>query len=180
RPLLHICLLNETTGCLNISLALVSPQQSILPLRMNIVHVKNLKPPLVEEENAIEIHVNHTTTPLLTTIFIDQDNTNDSINKTEIIKSRTIVCSTDKSNLKMILGFLTGFLVCCIGITILTFTIRTIKRGKPIVNAATRVVNGGGSSGLSISRNKEEDQKIQLLTSESSDTSSSYKPETIL
>ncbi|CAF0814615.1 unnamed protein product [Didymodactylos carnosus] len=169
RALLHICSLNETTGCLNISL-------TILPLRMNIVHVKNLKPP--PEEQVIEIHVNQTTTPLLTTITLsDQTIMNDTTTQ-----SQRMPCPIDKSNLKMVIGFLIGILVSVIGIGIYISIIKIMKKSGKERTTIGKLVSGiNGNNGSNFSRQPLENPTDKLIpSSDSSDSSSSYKPDTIL
>jgi len=62
RPLLHICTLINSNPCLNISLIFPPPQRSILPLRLSIIQVSNLRPPIFDDEDDIELHINQSTT----------------------------------------------------------------------------------------------------------------------
>lgn len=62
RPLLHICTLSSSNSCLNISLVFPSPQRSILPLRLSIIQVSNLRPPILDEETDGELHINQSMT----------------------------------------------------------------------------------------------------------------------
>jgi hypothetical protein len=62
RPLLHICTLANFNPCLNISLTFPPPQRSILPLRLSIIQVSNLRPPVIDDEDDIELHINQSTT----------------------------------------------------------------------------------------------------------------------
>jgi hypothetical protein len=62
RPLLHICTLASFNPCLNISLTFPPPQRSILPLRLSIIQVSNLRPPVIDDEDDIELHINQSTT----------------------------------------------------------------------------------------------------------------------
>ena len=63
RPLLHICTRTNSNSCLNISLIFSLSQRSILPLRLSVIEVSNLRPPKLDES---EIHRNESTTILLT------------------------------------------------------------------------------------------------------------------
>jgi hypothetical protein len=47
---------------LNISLTFPPPQRSILPLRLSIIQVSNLRPPVIDDEDDIELHINQSTT----------------------------------------------------------------------------------------------------------------------
>jgi hypothetical protein len=61
RPLLHICPLINSNPCSNISLIFPPPQRPILPLRLSIIQVLNLRPP-IDDEDEIELHINQSTT----------------------------------------------------------------------------------------------------------------------
>ncbi|CAF0978051.1 unnamed protein product [Adineta steineri] len=58
RPLLHICTSINFNPCLNISLTFPSPQRTILPLRLSIVQAPNFRPPILDEEDDTELHIN--------------------------------------------------------------------------------------------------------------------------
>ncbi|CAF3908752.1 unnamed protein product [Rotaria sordida] len=62
RPVLHICTLTNSNPCMNISLIFPLPQRSILPLRLSIIQVSNLRPPIFDDEDGIELHINESTT----------------------------------------------------------------------------------------------------------------------
>ena len=63
RPILHICTLTNSNPCLNISLTFPPPLRSILPLRLSIVQVSNLRPPILEDDDDdIELHINQSST----------------------------------------------------------------------------------------------------------------------
>ncbi|CAF0750909.1 unnamed protein product [Rotaria sordida] len=62
RPILHICPLKNSDRCLNLSLIFPSPQRTILPLRLSIVNVRNLRPPIFDDEDEIELHINQSDT----------------------------------------------------------------------------------------------------------------------
>ncbi|CAF4631188.1 unnamed protein product [Rotaria sp. Silwood1] len=62
RPVLHICSSTNSNPCLNLSLVFPSPQRTILPLRLTIVKVPNLRPPIFDDEDEIELHINQSDT----------------------------------------------------------------------------------------------------------------------
>ncbi|CAF4006003.1 unnamed protein product, partial [Rotaria sp. Silwood2] len=62
RPVLHICTLPNSNPCMNISLTFPSPQRSILPLRLSIIQVSNLRVPIFDDDDDLELHINETTT----------------------------------------------------------------------------------------------------------------------
>ncbi|CAF0953773.1 unnamed protein product [Adineta ricciae] len=62
RPLLHICMLTHPVSCLNMSLIFPSSQRTILPLRLSIIQVPNLRPPHVDDDDEIELHINQSIT----------------------------------------------------------------------------------------------------------------------
>ena len=63
RPLLHICTSKDSNPCLNISLAFPSPQRTILPLRLDIIHAPSFRPPTLDEDDEGDLHVNQSTMP---------------------------------------------------------------------------------------------------------------------
>ena len=63
RPLLHICTTKDTNPCLNISLAFPPPQRMILPLRLSIIHAPNFRPPSLDDEDEMDLHINQTNIP---------------------------------------------------------------------------------------------------------------------
>ena len=69
RPLLHLCSSPLSESCLNISLQFPSQQLTILPLRLTLIEVSQLRPPTFDDElidegkdQADRIHLNQTTT----------------------------------------------------------------------------------------------------------------------
>lgn len=60
RPVLHICTPKNSNPCLNLSLTFQSPQRSILPLRLSIIKVRDLRPPALDEEEDFELHPDKT------------------------------------------------------------------------------------------------------------------------
>lgn len=76
RPLLHLCILTNSEPCLNISLIFSSPQRSILPLRLNVIQVSNLRPPVLDEdEDDIELHINQSNTDSSLLSLVDSNRT---------------------------------------------------------------------------------------------------------
>ncbi|CAF3334145.1 unnamed protein product [Rotaria socialis] len=64
RPLLHICTLKNANPCITISLRFPFAERSILPLRLSIIRVSNLQPPISDDENDAELQINESTTIL--------------------------------------------------------------------------------------------------------------------
>ena len=62
RPLLHICTLTNSNPCLNVSLAFPPPQRPILPLRLTVIEVSNLRVPTLDDDEEVELHLNQSTT----------------------------------------------------------------------------------------------------------------------
>lgn len=58
RPILHICTSTNSNPCLNLSLSFPTPHRTILPLRLSIVTVSNLRPPPLDEDDDTELHLN--------------------------------------------------------------------------------------------------------------------------
>ena len=79
RPLLHICTLTNSNPCLNVSLAFPPPQRPILPLRLSIIQVSNLRPPIDEDDgDELELHINQTTTVAVPLSLIGSNKTAES------------------------------------------------------------------------------------------------------
>lgn len=68
RPLLHLCTSPLSNPCLNITLEFSSPQRTILPLRLSVVEVNQLRPPTFDDEDhpdqdhIDQLHLNQSTT----------------------------------------------------------------------------------------------------------------------
>ncbi|CAF1419942.1 unnamed protein product [Rotaria magnacalcarata] len=73
RPLLHICTLKNANPCINISLRFPFAERSILPLRLSIIRVSNLQPPISDDENDIELRTNEST-PILSPVSLLMSN----------------------------------------------------------------------------------------------------------
>lgn len=79
RPVLHICTLNNSNTCLNISLVFPPPHRSILPLRLSIIEVSNIRPPVLDDEDDIELHINQSNTDSLSPSALLAPNTTLSV-----------------------------------------------------------------------------------------------------
>ena len=77
RPLLHICTTINTNSCLNISLTFTSIQRTILPLRLTIIQVPNLHPPIYNDEDENDFNINQSDMHLTPSSLIAQNKTTD-------------------------------------------------------------------------------------------------------
>ena len=84
RPLLHLCILTNAEPCSNISLVFPSQHRSILPLRLSIVQVSNLRPPILDDDDEdIELHINQSSTDSNQTAKVERL-INDTSNKSNV------------------------------------------------------------------------------------------------
>jgi hypothetical protein len=114
RPLLHICTSRNSNPCLNISLAFPSSQRTILPLRLSIIQAPNFRPPIYDDEDYIDLHINQSDIHLAPSSLIAQNKTSDVqslIGDSTAIKSHELQ-KTNSSNIWMLLlGIFIGLLL---------------------------------------------------------------------
>jgi hypothetical protein len=77
RPLLHICTTTNSNPCLNISLTFPPPQRTILPLRLSIIQAPKFRPPIIDDEDETELHINESGIHPSPSSLISQNKTTD-------------------------------------------------------------------------------------------------------
>lgn len=92
RPLLHICTKINSNPCLNISLIFPNSQRTILPLRLSIIQVPNFHPPIFEDEDDSELHINQSDIHHIPSSLIAQNKTSDI---QSLIADSTTTTTTD-------------------------------------------------------------------------------------
>ncbi|CAF1310134.1 unnamed protein product [Adineta steineri] len=181
RPILHICMLKNSNPCLNMSLIFPPPQRSILPLRLSIIQVSNLRPPAVDDEDDIELHINQTTTiPTPLALLISNTTSeyqrliNDNSNKSYVHKEINV------NNIWMlILGICIGLLLA--GISFMIYYVifnknrPKLKKEFPTTNSSSIKRSTSGQTPLL----KDNDIKPEYkpLSSQSTDSSNIYVTE---
>jgi hypothetical protein len=184
RPLLHICTLINSNTCLNISLIFPSIQRSILPLRLSIIQVSDLRPPILDDEEDIELHINQTTTTTISSSTEIQRLVADKSTKSYVHKETSV------SNIWMlILGISIGLLLA--GLSFMIYYV-TWNKNRPTCKSDSTIRNR-----IPLLRDESQpkfESMISQSTSSSSEpiaesasdsttittSSSSYRPDTIL
>jgi len=77
RPLLHICTSKNSNPCLNISLTFPPPQRTILPLRLSIIQAPKFRPPIIDDEDETELHINQSDIHSSPSPLLSQNKTTD-------------------------------------------------------------------------------------------------------
>lgn len=133
RPVLHICTLNNSNTCLNISLVFPSPHRSVLPLRLSVIEVSNIRPPILDVEDDTELHINQSNTDSLSPSALLAPNTTLSIQPTR--KEISV------NNIWMLL------LGICIGLLLagLSFMIYYViwNKNRPACKKGSSIINSG-------------------------------------
>jgi hypothetical protein len=180
RPILHICTLTNSNPCLNISLTFPPPLRSILPLRLSIIQVSNLRPPIIEDDDDdIELHINQSTTIPPAAALLQLNTT--TLTKSSVNKEISV------SNIWMLLlGICTGLLVA--GLCFLIYYIiwnknrPKLKQDYQNPSALSRILPGipllkDDRSNEAYTGESNTESLSELTTTTSS---TSYRPDTIL
>jgi hypothetical protein len=194
RPLLHICTLTNSNPCLNISLIFPSIQRSILPLRLSIVQVSDLRPPIFEDEDDIELHINQSTTIPSPLSLLDSDKTTEFQRLLDNTSTKSYVHKeTSVGNILMlILGITIGLLLA--GLSFMIYYViwnknrPTCKKGSSIINRTGRIplltdeLTPKFEPTTSQSTNPSSDSVTESASESTTITtsSSSYRPDTIV
>lgn len=182
RPLLHICTVTKSNPCMNMSLKFPPPKRPILPLRLTIIQVSNLQPPLSHDDSDIELHINKSITipspsDLLTSNkTIESQKFVDDTSSTTYVHKEIIV-----NNIWMLtLGIVMGIMVS--GLSFLIYYI-TCNKNRPRLKKDIFAVHTQSSlikqntSGikplLDKNQSKESRTNSEISKSESADSSNS-------
>jgi hypothetical protein len=180
RPILHICTVTNSNPCLNISLTFPPPQRSILPLRLSIIQVSNLRPPVIDDEDEIELHINQSATIPPPLALLGSNATASS--KPSVHKGTSV------SNIWiLILGVCMGLLVAgiCFMIYYIIWNKNRPKLKKDLKNSSSTTKILPGRIPL-IKDNQTSDSYTGESNTESlseltgTTSSSSYRPDTVL
>jgi hypothetical protein len=194
RPLLHICTLTNSNPCLNISLIFPSIQRSILPLRLSIVQVSDLRPPIFEDEDDIELHINQSTTIPSPLSLLDSDKTTEFQRLLDNTSTKSYVHKeTSVGNILMlILGITIGLLLA--GLSFMIYYV-IWNKNRPTCKTGSSIINRTGQIPLltdeltpkfepttSQSTNPSSDSVTESASESTTITtsSSSYRPDTIV
>ncbi len=181
RPLLHICTLINSNICLNISLIFPPPQRPILPLRLSIIQVSNLRPPIHDDEDDIELHINQSTTISTPLALIGSNKTSVSQHLTDDSTPKSYVHNeTNSSNIWMlILGICIGLLLagCCFMIYYVMWNknrpkCRKERRINNSNSSLKRKAQTGQTPLLNDDQSDENKPKFTSINSQSTDPSS--------
>ncbi|CAF1338598.1 unnamed protein product [Adineta steineri] len=181
RPILHICMLKNSNPCLNMSLIFPPPQRSILPLRLSIIQVSNLRPPAVDDEDDIELHINQTTTiPTPLALLISNTTSeyqrliNDNSNKSYVHKEINV------NNIWMlILGICIGLLLA--GISFMIYYV-IFNKNRPKLKKEFSTINSSSikrstSGQTPLLKDNDIKPEYKPLSSQSTDSSNIYVTE---
>ncbi|CAF1338461.1 unnamed protein product [Adineta steineri] len=181
RPILHICMLKNSNPCLNMSLIFPPPQRSILPLRLSIIQVSNLRPPIVDDEDDIELHINQTTTiPTPLALLISNTTSeyqrliNDNSNKSYVHKEINV------NNIWMlILGICIGLLLA--GISFMIYYV-IFNKNRPKLKKEFSTINSSSikrstSGQTPLLKDNDIKPEYKPLSSQSTDSSNIYVTE---
>ncbi|CAF1389999.1 unnamed protein product [Adineta steineri] len=181
RPILHICMLKNSNPCLNMSLIFPPPQRSILPLRLSIIQVSNLRPPVVDDEDDIELHINQTTTiPTPLGLLISNTTSeyqrliNDNSNKSYVHKEINV------NNIWMlILGICIGLLLAGISFMIyyVIFNKNRPKLKKEFSTTNSSSIKRSTSGQTPLLKDNDIKPEYKPLSSQSTDSSNIYVTE---
>ncbi|CAF2038684.1 unnamed protein product [Rotaria magnacalcarata] len=180
RPVLHICTSKDSNPCLNLSLVFPSPQRTILPLRLSVIKVRNLRPPILDEEDDHELHVNQSNispAPL----FVLIENTTKNYQHLTIDKTTITSHEYQRINLNSLWVLLLGIIIGLI-IGSVSFMIYCIisKKKQPITEKKTSIASTSSSSKLltpeqmqpsKLDRKHKNESKSKLSTQSSSSDS---------
>jgi hypothetical protein len=180
RPLLHICTLINSNPCLNISLVFPPPQRSILPLRLSIIQVSNLRPPMLDEEDDIELHIDQTTTIPSPLSVLDLNKTTEFQRLIDHTSNKSYVHKeTSVSNIWMlILGICIGLLIS--GLAFMIYYViwnknrPTCKKGSTLVDSKRSTIRRSPPGQKPLLENE-----FKPMSSQSTDPSSPYLTESI-
>ncbi len=176
RPLLHICTTINSNTCLNISLTFPS-QRTILPLRLSIIQSPNFRPPVFDDEDDIELHINQSDIHLAPSSLIAPNKTSDIqplIADSTTIKSHEFRQTNSIHIWMLLLGICIGLLLA--GLSFMIYYI-TWNKNRPQIKKDLPTFRGiipARTSSSTSDRRSRNGSKSKSSTQPSSDSTTNH------